>query len=55
MKCPKCGLSMMTIVYGTKEVGAIVRRTRRCTSCDYRFITTERVTCPVKKKGKKED
>ena len=49
MKCPVCGLDN-NIIYGhdtkSKRVknsnGIIVRRYRRCLSCEYRFITVER-------------
>ena len=44
MKCPKCGATMMSRVYGVKEDGDTVRRNRECTKCGHRYITTETVT-----------
>ena len=55
MKCPNCGSSMMSIIYGVKEKNDMVRRTRRCTRCDYRFITLEAVVGPVRKYRRKNN
>jgi len=35
---------MMSSVYGVREVGDQVRRTRKCTACGHRYITMEKVT-----------
>ena len=51
MKCPKCGSTMMSRVYGVSEVGEQVRRNRECTNCGYRFITMEKAIGPVRKYG----
>ena len=60
MKCPFCG-AMDTTVVDTRinEDGDIVRRRRRCLSCDKRFTTYERaeIRLPqvVKKNGSRVD
>ena len=55
MKCPKCGAVMMSSVYGVREVGDQVRRTRKCTACGHRYVTMEKVMGPVKSEGRKKD
>ena len=60
MKCPFCG-ALETTVVDTRinEDGDIVRRRRRCLSCDKRFTTYERaeIRLPqvVKKNGSRVD
>lgn len=41
MKCPQCGSSKMSRVYGVKEVNKTVERRRECTLCGYRYVTQE--------------
>ena len=60
MKCPFCGASDTTVAdTRINEDGDIVRRRRRCLSCDKRFTTYERpeVSFPaiVKKDGRRID
>jgi len=54
MKCPKCGSTMMSSVYGVREVGDQVRRTRKCTACGHRYITMEKVTGAVQSERRKK-
>jgi transcriptional repressor NrdR len=60
MKCPFCGASDTTVAdTRINEDGDIVRRRRRCLSCDRRFSTHERaeIRLPqvVKKNGSRVD
>jgi transcriptional repressor NrdR len=60
MKCPFCGASDTTVAdTRINEDGDIVRRRRRCLSCDKRFSTHERaeIRLPqvVKKNGSRVD
>ena len=60
MKCPFCGTSDTTVAdTRINEDGDIVRRRRRCLSCDKRFSTYERaeIRLPqvVKKNGSRVD
>jgi transcriptional repressor NrdR len=60
MKCPFCGHPDTQVVETrVSEDGAVIRRRRRCASCDKRFTTYERpeVTLPavVKKDGRRID
>ena len=43
MKCPKCGASMMSRVYGSKEEENTVKRHRECVVCNHRYVTVEQV------------
>lgn len=40
MKCPKCGSSSRVISLNKKKPGEI-RRYRKCTNCDHKFVTTQ--------------
>ena len=58
MKCPFCShLETQVIETRVSEDGAVMRRRRRCASCDKRFTTYERPEVPfptiVKKNGKR--
>ena len=60
MKCPFCGAAETTVAdTRVNEEGDIVRRRRRCMSCDKRFSTYERaeIRLPqvVKKNGSRVD
>ncbi|MDR1934732.1 MAG: transcriptional regulator NrdR, partial [Candidatus Accumulibacter sp.] len=60
MKCPFCGASDTTVAdTRINEDGCVVRRRRRCLSCDKRFSTHERaeIRMPrvVKKNGSRVD
>ena len=60
MKCPFCGAAETTVAdTRINEDGDIVRRRRRCLSCDKRFSTYERaeirLTQVVKKNGSRVD
>ena len=44
MKCPFCGHADTAVVDSREaDEGAVIRRRRRCLSCDKRFTTYERV------------
>lgn len=58
MRCPSCGeVDSRVVDSRNMEVG--VRRRRQCTTCHYRFTTTERVTSRtlfiIKKDGRREE
>ncbi len=60
MKCPFCGTDDTQVVDSrVNDEGNSIRRRRRCSECDKRFITYESVelTLPqvVKQNGKRED
>jgi len=40
MKCPKCGSTSRVISLNKKKPGEI-RRYRKCTNCEYKFVTTQ--------------
>src|ERR1700693_1815853 len=60
MKCPFCQHDDTTVLdTRVSEEGDVIRRRRRCTNCDKRFTTYERIelTMPVivKKNGSRSD
>ena len=60
MKCPFCGHADTAVVDSREaDEGAVIRRRRRCLSCDKRFTTYERVELRlpvlVKKNGARAD
>ena len=48
MNCPDCGERLMVYRTTPNETTSVVNRERRCTKCQKRFLTTERITGRIK-------